>query len=90
MRTHRADWVYLGDKAARIPALTPGQVNYAITLRRQLADRLAKEASRRALANLSAAGREWSRIANIFRSEVRRMERADQRLSARFRAQGGV
>lgn len=90
MSLQRADWIYMGDRAAHVAGLTPGQVNYAITLRRQLADRLAKEASRRALANLSPAGREWTRIANICRNEVRRMERADQRLAQRFRAQGGV
>ena len=36
----RAAWYYMGPEAAKVPGLTADQVNYAITLRRQLADGL--------------------------------------------------
>lgn len=86
LRSHRAEWVYLGGHIPYGITLTAGQQDYAMTLRRQLAERLVGEASRRAIGDLSAAGREWTRIAAACRREVRRMERAQARLP---RAHGG-
>lgn len=84
-------WVYMGSDAAKhTPQLSRGQRAYAISLRRQLAERLAKEASRRAVLNPSPEGREWTFIAEACRHEARRMERADIRLAASLHTEGGA
>ena len=87
MNALRPDWRYQGAEAGRLVALNPVQQSYAITLRRQLAESLAKAAARRALGDTSPAGSEWTRISAACRREVRRMERADAALA---RAQGGA
>lgn len=75
-----ANWVYQGAEATRVAGLSPGQVGYALTLRRQLADRLRDVASRRAVFDPTPRGREWSRIAHACRREVARTERVMRRL----------
>lgn len=76
-----ARWLYLGADARRVAGLTPGQIGYALTLRRQLADNLRDVASRKAVFDPTPRGLEWSRIAHACRCEVRRTERAMQRLA---------
>jgi hypothetical protein len=78
----RAEWLHLAGSVPQGCTLTADQQSYAITLRRQLAESLASEASRRALGDLTPTGLEWTRIAAACRREVRRMERAHARLGA--------
>lgn len=74
-------WVYRALAAAEGRELTSGQINYAITLRRVLAESLARAAGQRAMCDFSAAGKEWLGISAACRREVRRMERAEARLA---------
>jgi len=82
---HRArldsGWLYQGPEAAKAPDLTAAQLSYAITLRRQLAERLKYEAQRIAIGNTSPEGRFWSTVGAACRAEVGRCERALQRLA---------
>lgn len=74
-------WLYRGPEAAKVAGLTSGQVSYAITLRRQLAEGLKHQAQRLAIGNTTPEGRFWSDVGAACRAEVRRCERALQRLA---------
>lgn len=80
----RAEWVYQGAEAGRDPKLTANQRAYAITLRRQLAERLTAEAGIEAKTvrrDCGVAARYWAMIEQACRREARRMDRALNRLS---------
>ena len=74
--SNRPNWIYQGAEAGRSHSLTADQLSYAIALRRQLAERLAREAARVALGNFSALGKLHFAAAAACRREARRMERA--------------
>lgn len=77
----QSPWLYRGADAARVANITPGQANYAMTLRRQLVDGLAKTATQHAASNTAAEGLEWAGIAAACRRELRRTERAMAKLA---------
>lgn len=82
-RRLESGWIYQGPEAIKNKSLLPAQQSYAITLRRQLADRLATEAGRIAAQDTTPRGREWACIATACKREARRAERADKRLAAK-------
>lgn len=73
-------WRYKGPDAAKTPGITPDQLSYAITLRRQLAERLLAGA----LWSVSEIGlihAEWACIKTALRREITRCNRAHLRLA---------
>lgn len=82
-RRLESEWLYQGPEAIRNKSLLPAQQSYAITLRRQLAERLATEAIQIAASDATPRGREWACIATACKREISRSERADRRLAAR-------
>ena len=85
-RRLESGWLYQGPEALRNRALQPVQHGYALTLRRQLVQRLEIEAARIAVLNPTPRGREWSYIRAACRRELQRTERAERRLATRMGA----
>lgn len=80
-------WLYQGAGALANPALTCCQKDYALTLRRQLAERLAAEAADASIHfTRTAFGAEWAGIFNACRREAARTRRAARRLAHQVHA----
>ena len=81
MSASRHDWLCAGDRAGKLATLTFDQRDYAITLRRQLAERLGRESAARAGKALGREGALWDGILQACQREAARMERAAKRLA---------
>ena len=83
----QSDWVYQGAAALKAPALTRGQKAYALTLRRQLVERLTREAAEVSIHfTHSPFGAEWAGIFTACRREAARTRRAVRRLAHQVHA----
>lgn len=83
----RPAWVHQGTDALKNAALTCCQKSYALSLRRQLASRLMREASDVSIHfTRSPLGVEFAGIFDACRREVARIERADRRLAHQVHA----
>ncbi len=77
----QSGWVYRGAAVLRATALTADQKSYALTLRRQLVERLEGEAFAVAVCTGGQVAREFADIAHACRRERFRTERAHKRLA---------
>lgn len=83
----RPGWVYQGTDALKNAALSCCQKSYALSLRRQLASRLMREAADVSIHfTRSPLGAEFAGIFDACRREVARIERADRRLAHQVHA----
>lgn len=75
-------WLHKGPDARRYhPKITDDQRDYAITLRRQLAERLGEEAAKRAAAPVEPNRVFWVSIQNACRREVTRCLRVNNQMA---------
>lgn len=86
-RRLQSAWLYKGPDAAKNHRLTTDQAWYAITLRRQQAERLLREAPPPVKAPTWSDDWqrtfEWNTIRTALRREITRCVRADKRLAAK-------
>ena len=91
MRTHlnqrlQSPWLYRGADAMARTDISSTQKDYALTLRRQLVERLQREVGPTEALDATPQGREFYLIACELRRELRRTRRAALRLANKVAA----